>query len=98
MHDFDPHAEVTDDDVQHAADQADGQDDGLAAMPNTSLGHVVRALDAGRLTTEEALLAALVILAEPSVLPPGPADVAALALRLGVRLVGAVGRLARLFG
>jgi hypothetical protein len=39
--------EATDDQVQHAADMADGKDDGIAALPSTDLGNALAALKNG---------------------------------------------------
>ena len=41
--------EATDDQVQHAADMADGKDDGLAALPSTDIGNALAALKAGKI-------------------------------------------------
>lgn len=41
--------EATDDQVQHAADMADGKDDGIAARPETDLGNALYDYEAKRI-------------------------------------------------
>lgn len=52
---IDMHPEVTDDEVQHAADMADGKDDGIAEMPETDLGMALWEYEHGKIDKLELL-------------------------------------------
>lgn len=97
---FDPHPEVTADDVQNAVDDADGHHDGdIAQLPENDVQAVHRALDTDAIDERFAVLALLdIAILQPGVNEGESADWARIAARLGPSVLGGLLALVRKLG